>query len=184
MLIVCFKEKYKILNIFIESFTFRVIVLLEEGRKVVISQVNNIDFVWLYNYRFNLFSGCERCTSVACQELARQIFKPGIDDPPENFRAMCSALLVGMWPIVPTMNPKAFFEFTRRLLNCPPKQLDFLATISLNMQIFVHNLLKLPIISVILLPCLNFQMWLTIFVQNTMPILAFYAYRYTWRHEN
>ncbi|KAK9497976.1 hypothetical protein O3M35_003867 [Rhynocoris fuscipes] len=131
--------------------------------------------------KFNLFSGCERCTIVACKELSRRIFIPGIDQPIEHYNSMCSALLTGMWPLVPAMNPEAYFEFTRRLLDCPARKLSIIPTISLYSQIFIHYLIKLPIISLILLPWLNFQIWLTLFVQNTIPILAFYAFRYSWR---
>lgn len=126
--------------------------------------------------RFNLFRGNLRCTIAACEELAKEFFCPNLDNPPENFEKMSEALLEGMWPLIVFYSPAGFKEFTRRLCGCPPRSLPFIPFCFLYFQIFVHKLLQIPVISFFLLPFLNFQIWFTIFVQNTMPILAFMSF--------
>lgn len=120
-----------------------------------------------------------RCTAAACEEMAKRYFVLNLDNPPENFEQMSKSLLQGMWPLVVFFHPLAFKEHTRRLCGCPPKSLPIFPLLFLYIQILVHKMLQIQVLSFFLLPFLNFQMWFTIFVQNTMPIIAFFYFHYS-----
>ncbi|XP_014256754.1 uncharacterized protein LOC106670710 [Cimex lectularius] len=126
--------------------------------------------------RFNLFRGCDLCTRSACLEMRKRIFGPYVNDPPKHYHTMSKALLDGMWPLVPLMNQAAFVEHTRRLCGLPSKELTLLPFVFLYWQIIIHRLSQIKVVAFVMLPILNFQIWLTLFIQKTVPILAFIAF--------
>uniref|UniRef100_A0A146LW50 ER-bound oxygenase mpaB/mpaB'/Rubber oxygenase catalytic domain-containing protein n=1 Tax=Lygus hesperus TaxID=30085 RepID=A0A146LW50_LYGHE len=130
--------------------------------------------------RYNLFQGCKKCSTAACKMIVEKVYGPGTESPPEHYNEMTDSLLKGMWPVMPIINPVAYREMVRRMCGLSPKQLPWLPQTLLNVQLTIHKLASVQLLNLVLVPYLNFQMWLTLFFQRTAPFLAFIAFHDFW----
>lgn len=111
-----------------------------------------------------------------------QVFVPALRKPSEGFEQMSRSLLEGMWSMVPFLDYDAFLSFTMRLAGVETSENNksthsFHSRALLAYQIFVHEVvLRNWFLGSILRPILNFGMWLSVFLTQRLPILAYIQY--------
>ncbi|XP_075223126.1 rubber oxygenase-like [Lycorma delicatula] len=131
------------------------------------------------NDQFNLCRGNIESTKAACRGILREVLSPSFNCPIKEFQPMAKALLDGMWALVPAIQAEAFMDFTRDLCGLPQSQetRTLYSRIILKLQIFVHSvLLYYQLLAIIFRPIFNFQMWLSVFITQRFPFLAFMAF--------
>ncbi|RZF46592.1 hypothetical protein LSTR_LSTR002924 [Laodelphax striatellus] len=131
------------------------------------------------NDRLNLCRGDVESTRTACRRILSDVLTPALETPVKDFPPMASALLNGMWAMVPILQAEAFMDFTRHLCGIPqPNELRTLySRMILQLQLFVHSvLLTRYYLALIFRPILNFQMWLAVFLTPKFPLLAFLTF--------
>ncbi|PNF39848.1 hypothetical protein B7P43_G02638, partial [Cryptotermes secundus] len=133
--------------------------------------------------RFNICRCNLRETRQLCQAMLEQVFVPALRKPSEGFDQMSRSLIQGMWSMVPFLDYDAFLSFTMRLAgvetteskNKSPQ--SFHSRALLAYQIFVHEVvLRNWFLGSIWRPILNFGMWLSVFLTQRLPILAYIQY--------
>lgn len=139
--------------------------------------------VWRLVRRFNICKDNLRETRQLCQAMLEQVFVPALRKPSEGFDQMSRSLIQGMWSMVPFLDYDAFLSFTMRLAgvetteskNKSPQ--SFHSRALLAYQIFVHEVvLRNWFLGSIWRPILNFGMWLSVFLTQRLPILAYIQY--------
>jgi hypothetical protein len=129
--------------------------------------------------RFNICKGNLPETKQLCQTILEEIFVPALKKPADGFEQMSRSLLEGMWAMVPYLDYDAFLAFTMRLAGVEvtedkSKTLPFTSKVLLAYQIFVHELVLMNrFLAWLVRPVLNFLMWLSVFITQRLPILAY-----------
>ncbi|XP_046658854.1 uncharacterized protein LOC124353082 isoform X2 [Homalodisca vitripennis] len=127
--------------------------------------------------QYNLCQGDVETTRAACQAMLDRVFNVGLRQPSADFQHMSRALLEGMWALVPFINPEAFLSFTLLLCGIDTFQLSkFYSRTLFHLQVFVQAVILNSVIGFIVRPILNFNMWLSIFITQRFPYLAFLAF--------
>uniref|UniRef100_A0A1B6IMX5 ER-bound oxygenase mpaB/mpaB'/Rubber oxygenase catalytic domain-containing protein n=1 Tax=Homalodisca liturata TaxID=320908 RepID=A0A1B6IMX5_9HEMI len=127
--------------------------------------------------QYNLCQGDVETTRAACQAMLDRVFNVGLRQPSADFQHMSRALLEGMWALVPFINPEAFLSFTLLLCGIDTFQLSkFYSRTLFNLQVFIQAVILNSVIGFIVRPILNFNMWLSIFITQRFPYLAFLAF--------
>lgn len=118
-----------------------------------------------------------KSTREACQVILGEVFSPGLQNPPQDFSKMGTALLEGVWAIVPVIDTEAFLNFTKILCGIDNVVTSkFYSRALLNFQLFVHSVLLNSVIAFILRPILNFHLWFAIIMTQRFPLLAFMTF--------
>lgn len=127
--------------------------------------------------RYNLCQGDVATTKAACRTVCEEVFAPGLRTPTADFLHMSRALLEGMWALVPFIDTEAFLTYTKHLCGLETPALDNVYSRALlNFQHFVHEVVFNSPVAVIVRPLLNFNLWLTLFIAQRFPYLAFLAF--------
>jgi hypothetical protein len=118
-------------------------------------------------------------TKQLCQTVLEEVFVPALKKPADGFEQMSRSLLGGMWAMVPFLDYDAFMGFTMRLAGVEmtangSNPLPFSSKVLLAYQIFVHEVvLTNRFMAWLMRPVLNFFMWLSVFLTQRIPILAY-----------
>ncbi|PSN34756.1 hypothetical protein C0J52_22945 [Blattella germanica] len=128
--------------------------------------------------RFNICKENVAETKKVCQIMLEQVFVPALKKPEEGFEVMSHALIEGLWTMVPFLEYDAFLGFTKNLAgietsnDISSKSLYIRSLLSY--QIFVHEiLLGYWLFAWLARPVHNFFMWLSVFLTQRMPVLAY-----------
>lgn len=124
--------------------------------------------------KFNLCRGSLETTIQTCQIIMNKVFIPALENPPAEFKSMSQALLEGMSAMVPLLDTEAFTDYTKILCGMKDVQpIKLYSRAVLSIQLFVHRVLLNTFLGIIFRPILNFNMWLSVFISQRFPFLAF-----------
>lgn len=130
-------------------------------------------------FRYNLCTGSVQHVTELCDEIRERIFKPLMRSPNENFHQMADALLLGMKPVVVSMDKDAFQEFTRRIVGLPKRDLDdrLRAKFILDILLYIFTVI-LPgrWLAVIFRPVLNMLLRFAIYCNTKLPLVAIWMF--------
>ncbi|KAL0269259.1 UNVERIFIED_CONTAM: hypothetical protein PYX00_007064 [Menopon gallinae] len=124
--------------------------------------------------RYNICRGNVEETRELCRRMLEEIFWPLLKTPSKDFTEMTTALLHGMWAIIPFIDVEGFMSFTYSLAGLEVNPFsNWYSSGIYNFQKFIHEtLLTNWFFGRIARIFLNFEMWLAVLITSKFPFLA------------
>ncbi|XP_022165470.1 uncharacterized protein LOC111030339 isoform X1 [Myzus persicae] len=151
------------------------IVGTEEDERALLHFWRTIGYLLGIQDKYNLCSGSLEEVRGTCALILRDVYAPGLLNPPPRFEHMVEALLDGMKPISPMLDTDAFMAFTHELCGVPVRQ-PLVARYSrwmYNVQVFTHSvLLTNAWLAFVFRPVLNYNMRFSVWLNVKFPVGA------------
>ncbi|KAL5238004.1 hypothetical protein ACI65C_005414 [Semiaphis heraclei] len=151
------------------------IVGTEEDERAIIHFWRTIGYLLGIQDKYNLCSGSLEEVRGTCALILRDVYAPGLTNPPPRFEQMVEALLDGMKPISPMLDTVAFMAFTHELCGAPVRHplVTRYSRWMYNVQVYTHAvLLTNPWLAFVFRPFLNFNMRFSVWLNVKCPIGA------------